>query len=80
MTKLRSWSESTSWSMALTSLAFFKISSLVKDNTEGLPGGYKTKWAFVVVGLFPSNLIYKPAKELCQSNSTVSESCGSHTS
>ena len=61
-------------------LATLKISSFFKLNIVCIPGGLNTKSAFFVVGLVPPILIYKPAKELCQSNSMVSESCGNQIS
>ena len=61
-------------------LALSKISFFSNIIIESLSGGGKTKSTFVVVGLSPPTFTNKLTIELCQSNSTWSESCGSHIS
>ena len=80
ITKLISSSESSLGMTIFLSFALSIISFLLKVKMASLPGGSNLKSAFFVVGLVPPKLTYRPATEDCQSNSTVSASCGSQIS
>ena len=78
--KLTSCIEFSYGTFIFLAFAFSNISNFPNWNIVSVPGGSNLKSAFLVVGLVPPTLINKPATEDCQSNSTIIESWGSHTS